>query len=88
MAHSSIPAPPPVNGDFITHFRRVITAGSQTITVEVSTFIDNGVEQPPTLYVAGDIDLNLDQLSELNEALFRAQYAQMHARRAQLEANR
>ncbi|MBB1041191.1 MULTISPECIES: hypothetical protein [unclassified Dietzia] len=88
MDNSSIPAPPPVNGDFITHFRREITAGTQSITVEVSTFIDNGVEQPPTLYVSGDIDLNLDQLSDLNEALFRAQYAQMHARRAQLEAQR
>lgn len=88
MASSQHPTIPPVNGDFITHFRRVITAGSQSITVEVSTFIDNGVEQPPTLYVSGDIDLNLDQLSDLNEALFRAQYAQMHARRAQLEAQR
>lgn len=90
MATADHPIPTILDEDVITHYRRAITGGVlQGLTVEVvSVTDDDGTTHPPTLSVSGDLVLDLDQLSELNEALFRAQYAQLHARRAQLAGQR
>lgn len=76
MAHSSIPTPPPLTGDDITHFRHIITGNcGQTLTVEVVSLVDDGQAYPPILTTHGNLDMTPDQALELVDALTRARAA-------------
>lgn len=76
MADSSIPTPPPLTGDDITHYRHIIAGGPgnerQKITVEVVSLVDNGEASPPILSVHGELDMSPDQAVEIADALHRA----------------
>lgn len=92
MDNSSIPAPPPLTGDDITHFRRIIAGGPgndrQKITVEVVSLVDNGEASPPILSVHGELDMSPDQALELVDALTRARAAYKVALKAYWESLR
>ncbi|MCT2076302.1 hypothetical protein [Dietzia cinnamea] len=73
---SQHPTIPPVNGDFITHFRRVITGNcGQTLTVEVVSLVDEGQATPPILTTHGNLDMSPDQAVQLADALTNARAA-------------
>ncbi|MCT2031324.1 hypothetical protein M3D00_14365 [Dietzia cinnamea] len=79
MADCSIPTPPPLTGDDITHYRHIIAGGPgndrQKITVEVVSLVDNGEASPPILSVHGELDMSPDQALELADALTAARAA-------------
>lgn len=73
MADSSLPTPPPLTGDDITHFRHVISGGPtntrQKITVEVVSLVDGGEASPPILSVHGELDMSPEQAVQIADAL-------------------
>src|SRR5699024_7619969 len=79
MAHSQHPTPPPLTGDDITHYRRIIAGGPgntrQKITVGCVSLSDNGEASPPILSVHGELDMSPDQAIELVDALTAARAA-------------
>ncbi|MCT2029514.1 hypothetical protein M3D00_04995 [Dietzia cinnamea] len=79
MDDRSIPTPPPLTGDDITHYRHTIAGGPnntrQKITVEVVSLVDNGEASPPILTVVGELDMSPDQAVEIADALTRARAA-------------
>ncbi|MCT2031201.1 hypothetical protein [Dietzia cinnamea] len=92
MAGSSIPTPPPLTGDDITHYRTVIAGGPgndrQKITVEVVSLVDNGEASPPILSVHGELDMGTDQAFEIADALTAARAAYAVALKAHTESLR
>ena len=92
MAGNSIPTPPPLTGDDITHYRRIIAGGPgntrQKITVEVVSLVDNGEASPPILSVHGELDMSTDQAVEIADALTRARAAYKVALKAYWESLR
>lgn len=76
MAGNSIPTPPPLTGDDITHFRCVISGGRtnprQRITVEVISLVDDGQASPPILTTHGNLDMTPDQAVHLADTLTEA----------------
>lgn len=89
MAHGQSPTAPPLMGDDITHFRRVISGGPgnerQKLTVEVVSLVDNGDATPPILSVHGELDMSPDQAVELADALTKARAAWAVALRSWVE---
>ncbi|WP_314037867.1 hypothetical protein [Dietzia sp. CH92] len=92
MANSQHPTPPPLTGDDITHFRRIIAGGPgndrQKITVEVVSLVDNGEASPPILSVHGELDMSPDQAVEIADALTAARAAYAVALKAHWESLR
>ena len=92
MANSQHPTPPPLTGDDITHFRRIIAGGPgndrQKITVEVVSLVDNGEASPPILSVHGELNMSTDQAVEIADALTAARAAYAVALKAHWESLR
>ncbi|MBB1030496.1 hypothetical protein G6027_06290 [Dietzia sp. SLG310A2-38A2] len=90
MDSMSIPAPPPLGDDDITHFRHVIAGGPgndrQKLTVEVVSLVDNGLATPPILSVHGALDMHPDHADGLVDALRQAQAAHAAARKSWIDA--